>query len=162
MGDEHGNNALRTELADLRALFQQAPGYMAVLRGPEHVFALVNDAFRRTVGERDLIGQPVREAMPELACQGFFELLDEVYATGMPFVGHQMPMTLQRQPDCPVEQIFLDFVYQPIIGADGVVSGIFSEGSDVTPRVYAAESQQLLVNELNHGSRTRWLRLGAG
>ncbi|MBB4039830.1 two-component sensor histidine kinase [Microvirga flocculans] len=146
MGDE----ALRAELADLRALFRQAPGYMAVLRGPEHVFALVNDAFRRTVGERELIGQAVREAMPELAGQGFFELLDEVYATGRPFVGHQMPMMLQRQPDGPVEQIFLDFVYQPIIGADGAVSGMFIEGSDVTARVRAAEYQQLLVNELNH------------
>ena len=151
MADEaQAGDTLRAELADLRALFQQAPGYMAVLRGPEHVFALVNDAFRRTVGDRDLIGQPVRKAMPELAGQGFFELLDEVRATGRPFVGHQMPMTLQRSPVDPVEQIFLDFVYQPIIGADGQVSGIFVEGSDVTDRVRAAEYQQLLLNELNH------------
>ncbi len=150
MDDARTSNALRAELADLRALFQQAPGYMAVLRGPEHVFALVNDAFRRTVGDRDLIGQPVRKAMPELAGQGFFELLDEVHATGRPFVGHQMPMTLQRHPEEPVEQIFLDFVYQPIIGADGQISGIFVEGSDVTDRVRAAEYQQLLLNELNH------------
>jgi two-component sensor histidine kinase len=144
------DDTLTAELADLRALFQQAPGYMAVLRGPNHVFVLVNDAFRRTVGDRDLIGQPVRLAMPELAGQGFFELLDEVQATGRPFVGHQMPMTLQRHPEEPVEQIFLDFVYQPIIGTDGQVSGIFVEGSDVTARVRAAEYQQLLLNELNH------------
>ncbi|WP_457091813.1 sensor histidine kinase [Microvirga sp. P5_D2] len=141
---------LRAELADLRALFQQAPGYMAVLRGDDHVFALVNDAFRHLVGDRDLIGKPVREAVPELTGQGFFELLDEVYTTEKPFVGHQMPMTLQRQPEGPAEEIFLDFVYQPIIGADGKVSGIFIEGSDVTARVRAAEYQQLLLNELNH------------
>lgn len=128
-------DALRAELADLRALFQQAPGYMAVLRGPDHVYALVNDAYRRIVGERDLIGRSVREAMPELGGQGFFELLDEVYATGKPFVGHQMPMTLHRRPNGPAEEVFLDFVYQPIIGADGQVSGIFVEGSDVTARV---------------------------
>jgi len=110
------------------------PGYVAVLRGLEHVFALVNDAFRRTVGERDLLGQLVRKAMPELAGQGFFELLDEVYKTGRPFVGHQMPMMLQRQPNGSVEQMFLDFVYQPIIGAEGQVSGIFIEGSPAASR----------------------------
>jgi two-component sensor histidine kinase len=123
---------------------------MAVLRGPDHVFVLVNEAYRRIVGERDLIGKPVREAMPELAGQGFFELLDQVYSTGKPFVGHQMPAKVQRQPDGPVEEIFVDFVYQPIIGVDGQVSGISVEGSDVTARVRAAEYQQLLLNELNH------------
>ena len=140
MADEaQAGDTLRAELADLRALFQQAPGYMAVLRGPEHVFALVNDASRRTVGDRDLIGQPVRKAMPELAGQGFLELLDEVRATGRPFVGHQMPMTLQRSPVDPVEQIFLDFVYQPIIESDGKVSGVFVQGSDVTERCLAEQ-----------------------
>ncbi len=150
IGKAQASDALRTELADLHALFRQAPGYMAVLRGPDHVYALVNDAYRRLVGERDLIGKPVRTAMPELAGQGFFELLDEVYTTGKPFVGHQMPARVQRQPDGPGEEVFVDFVYQPIIGIDGQVSGIFVEGSDVTARVRAAEYQQLLLNELNH------------
>ncbi|WP_052955085.1 sensor histidine kinase [Microvirga vignae] len=143
-------DTLNAELADLRALFRQAPGHMAVLRGPDHVYVLVNDAYRRIVGERDLIGKPVREALPELAGQGFFELLDQVYATGKPFIGHQMPAKVQRQPQGPIEEIFVDFVYQPIIGADGQVAGIFIEGSDVTARVRAAEYQQLLLNELNH------------
>jgi two-component sensor histidine kinase len=146
----HSRDALQADVADLRALFQQAPGHMAVLRGEDHVYVLVNDAYRRIVGERDLIGKPVREALPELAGQGFFELLDQVYTTGKPFVGHQMPAKVQRQPDGPAEAIFVDFVYQPIIGADGAVSGIFVEGSDVTARVRAAEYQQLLLNELNH------------
>jgi two-component sensor histidine kinase len=151
MSDEpHCGDALQTELADLRSLFQQAPGHMAVLRGPDHVYALVNDAYQRLVGDRGLVGKPVREALPELAGQGFLELLDQVYTTGKPFVGHQMPAQVQRQPDGPVEEIFVDFVYQPIIGTDGQVSGIFIEGSDVTARVRAAEYQQLLLNELNH------------
>jgi two-component sensor histidine kinase len=146
----YSRDALQAEVADLRALFRQAPGHMAVLRGPDHVYALVNDAYQRLVGDRDLVGEPVREALPELAGQGFFELLDEVYTTGKPFVGHQMPAQVQRQPDGPAEEIFVDFVYQPIIGPDGQVSGIFIEGSDVTARVRAAEYHQLLLNELNH------------
>ena len=74
----------------------------------------------------------VREALPELEGQGFFELLDRVYATGEPFVGQSLPITIQRTPGAPPEARILDFVYQPITDADGEVSGIFVEGIDVT------------------------------
>jgi two-component sensor histidine kinase len=134
----------------LAELFQQAPGFMAVLHGPNHVFKLANRVFREFFGNRDLIGRPAREAVPEVRGQGFFELLDEVYATGEPFVGHQMPMRRLRGTGSPPEEAFVDFVYQPITGVDGRVTGIFVEGSDVTDRVWAAEHQQLLINELNH------------
>ena len=145
------NDGLRAELADLRALFQQAPGHMAVLRGPDHVYALVNDAYRRIVGERDLIGKPVREALPELAGPGLLRAARSGLCDG------PNPSSVTRcRPKCggsqtvPAEEIFVDFVYQPIIGADGQVSGIFIEGSDVTVLERAAEYQQLLLNELNH------------
>jgi hypothetical protein len=66
----HSRDDLQVDVTDLRALFQQAPGHMAVLRGPDHVYALVSDAYQRLVGDRDLIGKPVREALPELDGQG--------------------------------------------------------------------------------------------
>jgi PAS domain S-box-containing protein len=116
----------------LRELFQQAPGFMAVLRGPEHVFELANPAFLRVVGHRNLVGKRVREAMPEVEGQGFYELLDQVYASGMPFVGRGLSLRVQAAPDAPVEERFVDFVYQPITDAHGAVTGIFVEGSDVT------------------------------
>jgi PAS domain S-box-containing protein len=117
-----------------RALFEQAPGLMAVLRGPEHVFELTNQSYLQLIGHRQIVGKTAREALPEVAGQGFFELLDRVYATGEPFVGHALPIRVQREPNGPLEERFLDFVYQPIRDASGAVSGIFVEGSDVTAR----------------------------
>lgn len=70
------------ELTRLQQLFQQAPGIIAVLRGPHHIFDIANEAYQLLVGHRDILGKPVREALPEVNGQGFFELLDEVYATG--------------------------------------------------------------------------------
>jgi PAS domain-containing protein len=61
----------------LAALFEQAPGFMCTLRGPDHVFDLVNRAYLQLLGHRDLIGRSVREAVPEVEGQGFFELLDQ-------------------------------------------------------------------------------------
>jgi signal transduction histidine kinase/CheY-like chemotaxis protein len=115
-------------------LFEQAPGFIAVLRGPEHVFELTNKSYRQLLGNRLLSGLTVRQAAPEIEGQGFFELLDEVYRSGEPFIGRASPMRLQRAPNAPLEERFIDFIYQPIRDATGAVAGIFVEGSDVTVR----------------------------
>ena len=74
----------------------------------------------------------MREAFPELAGQGFYELLDQVYATGERFVAHHIPVRLQATPDAAVEERFLDFIYEPVLDEAGRVTGIFCEGQDVT------------------------------
>src|SRR5690606_28718273 len=114
------------ENARLQRLFAQAPGVMAVLRDADHVFELANAAYLELVGERDLLGKPIREALPELEGQGFFELLDQVYASGEAFSGHAAPVKLQRGEGA-LQERFIDFVYQPMRNAAGVVTGIFVE-----------------------------------
>lgn len=122
------------EAERLRRLFDNAPGFMAVLRGPDHVFELMNASYLQLIGHRDLLGKPVREALPEVAGQGFFELLDEVYRSGEAYTGRATAIGLQRTPDAPVEERRVDFVFQPVMGATGQVSGIFVQGYDVTER----------------------------
>ncbi len=125
----------RIDEADrLRLLFDKAPGFMAVVRGPDHVFELANDAYVRLVGRGDLVGRTVREALPEVAGQGFIDLLDEVFGTAQPYTGRSIEVDLLTRPEGPVERRWLDFVFQPIIDADGRVSGIFVQGHDQTDR----------------------------
>jgi PAS domain S-box-containing protein len=121
----------------MRQMFEQAPGFMAVLAGPEHVFDLVNPAYQQLVGHRDVVGKPVRQALPEVHGQGFFELLDKVYASGETFSGGALTVLLQREPGGPMEQRFMDLVYQPLRADDGSVTGIFVQGTDVTDRLQA-------------------------
>ena len=144
------NRWLQAESERLRRLFQQAPGFMCVLRGPDHRFELVNDAYLQLIGHRDVVGKPLLEALPELVGQGFVELLDRVYRTGEAFVGRALRFMVQRTPGAPLEESFTDFVYQPILDEDGRASGIFVEGSDVTDRARAHDQQRLLIAELNH------------
>ena len=118
----------------LMTLFEQAPGILAVLRGPDHVFEITNASYMQLIGHRELIGKSARDALPEVTGQGFFELLDQVYRSGEPFVGHAVPLRVQREAGGPLEERFIDFVYQPIRGPKGDVEGIFVEGSDVTVR----------------------------
>ena len=126
---------------DLEQLFESAPGYIAVVRGPDHVYQVANAAYRRLMGDRDLIGRTVREAAPELASQGYIDLLDEVFATGEPYFGRSVPVTV-RTPGGGFGTVFINFVYQPIKDGTGQVTGIFAEGIDVTAGVEAESTQR--------------------
>ncbi|CAA9333397.1 MAG: Multidomain signal transduction protein including CheB-like methylesterase, CheR-like methyltransferase and BaeS-like histidine kinase [uncultured Gemmatimonadetes bacterium] len=139
--------ALEVERERLKHIFQQAPAFLSVVRGPDHVMELVNDAYYRMVGDRDVLGRPLRESLPELVEQGFIELLDRVLETGEPFIGRELPARLARTPGAPLEERFVDFVYNPITEADGTRSGIIAHGSDVTESVLARREVERLLRE---------------
>ncbi|MAK80688.1 MAG: histidine kinase [Phenylobacterium sp.] len=144
------NLILVEETNQIRNLFMQAPGFMAVLIGPDLVFRLVNNAYQSLIGGRAVIGRPLAEALPELEGQHFQNILQEVMVTGQPYLGRAASVMLQRQAKGPPEERFLDFIYQPILDARGAPWGVFVEGSDVTDRVRAEQQQKLLLDELNH------------
>ncbi|MFY8032461.1 MAG: PAS domain S-box protein, partial [Devosia sp.] len=121
----------------LRQMFQQAPGFIAMLSGPDHVFDLVNDAHLKLIGHREVVGKSVAEALPEVTEQGFIDLLDGVWRTGEPFIGRGLQALLQRTPGAAPEERFVDLIYQPVRDPAGQVVGIFVEGSDVTERIVA-------------------------
>ncbi len=148
---------LRAQAQRQRDQFEQAPGFICILSGPEHVFDFVNQAYVRLLGRRQFIGECVRDALPELAGQGILELLDQVYASGERFVAHHLPVRLRTAPDQEEVERYLDFIYEAIRDEDGRVTGIFVEGHDVTEAHLAqdanqrqAQHLQLLVDELNH------------
>ena len=132
--------AVTEERDQLRLLFEQAPGFMAVMVGREHIFTLANSAYSALVGHRQVLGKTMREALPEVAAQGFVDLLDQVYASGEPYVGRSARVLLQANPDAPADERYLDFVYQPILGAGGTVVGIFVQGHDLTEQKRAEQA----------------------
>lgn len=131
------NADLTAEVSRLRTQFDQAPGFMAVLRGPDHVFEIANAAYLQLVGRTEIVGKSVAEALPEIADQGIIELLDDVRRSGKPFVGHGITAKLRRGDGAPLEELVLDLVYQPIVGEDGQVAGIFVQGHDITEQMRA-------------------------
>lgn len=116
------------EEARQRAMLDQMPGFAAVLTGPDHIFSYVNDAYRLIGGERDYVGRPVREVFPELADQGFFDILDRVYATGERHVDARVELQLSQNQ----ETSFIELLFEPIRNEAGEVIGIFVGGYDST------------------------------
>jgi PAS domain S-box-containing protein len=127
--------ALRQQADQLRELFENAPGFTALLEGPEHRFELANKTYRQLIGGRDPVGKPVREVLPELEDQGFFELLDRVYASAEPYIGRRAAVRLQRVAGAPLEERWVDFIYQPVFDRENAVCGVFVQGADVTDHV---------------------------
>src|ERR1700761_1786567 len=141
---------LEAERKSLRLMFEQAPGFIAMLSGPEHRFSMVNEAYRTLVAGRDVVGRTVADAVPEVVEQGFIGLLDRVYASGQPYIGRGVAVHLQHGPGGILAQRYLDFIYQPIVAEDGATTGIFIQGHDVTEQhateqAIRAESRKLDV-----------------
>ena len=140
---EETNRMLDAKLNDLRRLFEQAPGFVAVVRGPDFIFEMVNEAYRQLMGRRDLIGKAFRDALPELEGQGFIEIMDEVLKTGRAFVGRGLKAVVQREPDGPKTDIYIDLVMQPITEPDGTVSSLFVQGHDITAQKRAEDDLRI-------------------
>jgi PAS domain S-box-containing protein len=128
--------SLEFERKRLAMVFAQAPGFLCVLRGPEHVIELTNARLEALCAKPVLVGKRIIDAIPEFEEQGFILLLDHVLESGQPFVGTEMRVVFEREGGAS-EMRFLDFVYQPIVEEDGSHSGILVHGVDVTDRVLA-------------------------
>ncbi len=116
----------------LQSVFSQAPVAICILSGPEHVFEQANDYYQRMVGPRPLLGLTMRQAFPELASQGIYELLDGVLETGQPYVGRSVQLSLRRAPEQEPSECWFDFVYQPLLDDGGKPYGVAVVAFEVT------------------------------
>jgi PAS domain S-box-containing protein len=132
----------------LHTLLVQAPAFICINRGPDHIFEFANPRYCQLVGNRELIGRTNREAFPDLAGQGFFELLDQVLATGEPFVGNEIAAQFDRQGNGMIEEGFFNFVYQPTFDIHGAVEGVITFGFEVTDQVVARLQAEALAEDL--------------
>ena len=153
--------SLENQMNVFKDLFEQAPGFMAILRGPDHVFELTNASYRSLLGDRPLLGRKVRDVVPEAEGQGYFELLDQVLKTGRSEIGRRQPLMLQDPASGASIKTFVDFVYAPLVGRDGTVSGVFVQGNDVTDHMVAEEDLRLINQELRHRVKNTLAVVGA-
>jgi len=115
----------------LRQMFEQAPGFMALLEDADHRIAMANPAFFNLVGNRDLLGRAVAEALPEFVEQGFVDMLDHVAESAEAVVERALPISVERERGS-FENLFVDFVFQPLLDTEGRTAAIFVQGHDVT------------------------------
>ncbi len=134
-------------------LFDQAPTFLAVLRGADHVIELANPGYLKLIGHRSVVGRRVADALPDAVEQGYLALLDEVYRTGKPFSATGAKYAVQVSPEAPIDERYVDFVFQPVTDRDGAVSGILVQGVDITARALTDRALALDRARLDYATR---------
>ena len=149
--------------ARLHRILREAPAMICLTSGPDHLIEMLNRRFEDNIGSRYVIGLPIREAFQETSVGDlFFDLMDEVYASGEPYFGYQARSMRDDDGDgFPEAEVYSDFVIQPIYDRGGV-EGILLHAVDVTAQVQAQRDMQRHAAELAEGEARLRLALEAG
>ena len=115
-------------------LFLQAPFCMGILKGPEHVYEMVNELYLQLIGKKNIIGKKISEVRPEVEAQGFIGILDKVYETGITFSINETPISLYDENEKLIER-FANLTYEAHWDVEGKIDGIFFFAIDVTEQV---------------------------
>ena len=134
----------------LRSVYAQAPVAITMLRGPAYVIELANSRVCELWGrtEAQVLGRPLFEASPETVGQGLEELLADVRSSGKPYVGTDLPVRVARGEGGKLEEVWFNFVYQPLKERDGHVDSVMVVASDVTEQVLARRKAEAAQAEL--------------
>lgn len=140
-------------------MFAEAPVSMCILKGKNHVFTAANNQYYKLTGRnKQIIGKTVREVFPEIAGQGYYEWLDQVFNTGETFSSNETPLHLDVNGDGKLTDQYISFMYQPFHNEAGEVEGIFYFGVDVTEQVLARKK----IEESEERFRVIFEQAGAG
>ncbi len=129
-----------TARANMQSLIMQAPAMIAIRRGPDHVFEMANEAYTEALGGRPILGRAAREALPDVARAGMYEILDGVYATGVPHIGRETPVVHQASDG--MRKGWYNFVYKPLRDGHGVITGTMLHAVDITEQVRARDEAE--------------------
>lgn len=114
----------------VREVLDRVPALVALVHGPQHRLAYVNDAYATAFGARP-VGEPAGEALPELAETGLLPLLDQVLRSGK-------PRTVKSRK-APGGRSYT-FTCTPVDATpDGPDGGVLIFATDVTDHAEAAE-----------------------
>jgi hypothetical protein len=111
---------------------------VSVLAGRELRIVAVSEGLTQRLGGRELIGRPLREAIPEYETTGYFELVDRVFETGEPLIAHGARVELVSAAGPRLG--YRDVIIQALRGDDGEINGVVYFGIDVTAQVLEANT----------------------
>ncbi|MDQ3239752.1 MAG: PAS domain-containing protein, partial [bacterium] len=158
---------IQNEQKRFKDIIMNAPAIIAVLKGSDHVYELANPLYMALVGKhRSIIGKTIREALPELAGQGFYELLDNVYKSGKPYIGNEILAKLDREGSGDLKDCYFNFVYQPSHNVDGSVDGVLIHAIEITElvqsRMRAEDSERKLQALADNIPNLAWMANAQG
>lgn len=133
-GTDAHKSELIAALERQKRVFQGNSSFLALVRGPDHVFEFANDAYLQLIGDRPCLGLPFREVLPEALQDGVYSILENVYRTGIPHTGANLRSQLNAVDTGTPFEVLVDFKFQPLRDAHGATTGVYIEGTNLTDR----------------------------
>lgn len=137
-----------------KTIVEEATVATAVYTGLEMKIELANDAMINVWGkDRSVIGRTLRESLPELEGQPFFQLLHDVYTTGKTYYGEEDRVDLMINGE--MQTGYFNFTYKPLRNEQGEIYGILNMAMDVTEQRLARariEESEKRYQEIIHSS----------
>lgn len=123
----------KTELR-FRSVTEQNPAAIAFLTGKEMRVEIANEVILKIWGkDQNIIGLPLKDALPEIVGQGFLELLDNVFTTGETFRGNEVLVKLEHEGT--LTDLYVDFTYSALRDTNGNINGVLVLANDVSNRI---------------------------
>ncbi len=142
----------------LQKLFLEVPALVGLVRAPDMQYVLANPLYRTLYGNRPLVGKTIYEAHSDQEGEGFFEKLEEVFKTGTPFIGNEVPVTITPEGQGPMMHAYFNLVYQPLKDVAGTVEAVLVFAIEVTELV-TARSGLLSANDELSDKNNELLRI---
>lgn len=129
------NERIEESRQQLLRSFEDSPVAIATIDKHRLTFTMANPFYGELVGRTpsELVGKPLLEVLPEIAGQGFDQLLEHVIETGDPYISKEVSVELKRNG--VLETIYVDLVYQPQYGIGNDVSGVLVVATNITEQV---------------------------
>ena len=134
---EVAKHELEVEQQKFKAIFAASATSMGLLRGPEFIFEIINPSYSELFNDRELIGRPLLEALPELRGQEFPNLMTRVLNSGITYVDREARAFLRRTSQGPIEERYFDQTYSRVDDINGEPYGIYVHAREVTDLVFA-------------------------
>lgn len=133
----------------LRQMIYDAPVAIGILKGRDLIIEDANDDLLKIWRKsKAVIGLKLLDGLPEIANQPFPELLQQVYNSGVAHYGYETKARLEHNG--VEDDFYFNFVYDPIFGQDGEVTGIMVVANEITLQVVskmeAAKSEERFRN----------------
>ncbi|WP_168210471.1 PAS domain-containing sensor histidine kinase [Persicimonas caeni] len=139
----------------IHELFMNAPAFIAIMEGPEHVYTLNNPAHNLLLKGRPIVGKTVYEVFERDNIREQLDMLDRVYETGEPFFAEEAPVPILDPETDELQTHYLTFVYLPTHDLDGNIDGVAAFGWDVTELVEARHLVEEQAAQLRAESRLK-------
>ena len=150
------NSRLKARLNEsedhFKRLVEQAPIAVMILMGNDLVIKAANQLMLDIIHKDQLIlDKPILESMPELQKQPTMQLLFDVFRTGKPIDGVEVPVRMVHKGNSELR--YFNFNYHPLVH-NGKIIGVMDLAVEVTGQVHNRQSLEGIIAEKTELEKT--------